>query len=56
MQDAGGVPGGVLAEVHGHILELRVSLQLLHEDLLYLIDLPYHLRNEIQEAILPGKC
>lgn len=55
MQDPGNLLAGVPAAVHGHILELRFGVQLLHEDLLHFLLGNHHLRHEVQEALLLGK-
>ena len=55
MQDSGSVPGRLLAAVHGHILELRFGVQLVHEGLLHLLHRSHNLRHEVQEALLLGK-
>ena len=55
MQNAGGVLGSVLAPIYGHLLELRLRLQLGHEIVLHRFHSHYHLCYEIQEAILFGK-
>lgn len=55
LQDPGNLPGSVPTSLHGHFLELRLSLQFAHEDFLHQLLGPHHLRHEIQEALLPGK-
>ena len=55
MQNVGSVLGCVPAALHGHLLELRLRLQLSHENLFHQLHLRHYLRHEIQEAILLGK-
>ena len=55
MQNSGDLLGGVLAALHGHILEFRIAVQLIHEGLLHCLDSVDNLWDEVQEALLPGK-
>ena len=55
LQNPGSVFGRVLAEIHGHILELCFPLQLFHEDLFHFFLSVDYLWNEVQEALLLGK-